>query len=97
MGLRDHRAKAILQARVERPIGGNPGDGRPVGAGMSELQINVGPGYRGYFQQRRSLLIVLLPDGDKSTQAKDSHSAAATQRSPHPQLTTLKAIQQLGL
>ena len=41
MGLRDLRAKAIFQARVERPIGGNPDDVRPVGAGMSELPIKV--------------------------------------------------------
>jgi putative addiction module killer protein len=67
-GLRDLRAKAIVQARVERLIGGNPGDVRPVGAGVSELRINLGPGYRVYFQQRGSVLIILLAGGDKSTQ-----------------------------
>ena len=41
MGLRDLRAKAIFQARVECPIGRNPGDVRPVGVGISELQIKV--------------------------------------------------------
>ena len=59
-GLRDQRAKAIIQARVERLIGGNPGDVRPVGAGVSELRINLGPGYRVYFQQRGAVLIILL-------------------------------------
>jgi len=96
MGLRDLTAKAIVQARVESPIGGNPGAFQLVGGGVSELQIKVGPGYRGSYQQRGSVLIVLLPSGNKITQAKDSQSAAATQPSPHPQLSTLKAIQQLG-
>lgn len=74
-GLRDLRAKAIVQARVERLICGNPGDVRPVGAGVSELRIHFGPGYRIYFQQRGALLIILLAGGDKSTQAKDIKAA----------------------
>jgi putative addiction module killer protein len=64
-----------VQARVERLISGNPGDIRPVGAGVSELRINFGPGYRVYFQQRGAVLIILLAGGDKSTQAKDIRTA----------------------
>jgi len=75
-GLRDLRAKAFIQARIERGvISGNPGDVRPVGAGVSELRIHYGPGYRVYFQQRGSMLVILLAGGDKSTQAKDIKSA----------------------
>ncbi|NDG75501.1 MAG: type II toxin-antitoxin system RelE/ParE family toxin [Synechococcaceae bacterium WB8_1B_136] len=44
--LRDLRARARVQARIERLIGGNPGDVRPIGSGVSELRINYGPGYR---------------------------------------------------
>jgi putative addiction module killer protein len=73
--LRDLRAKSLVQARVERLICGNPGDVRPVGAGVSELRINYGPGYRVYFQQRGTVLIILLAGGDKNTQAKDIQSA----------------------
>jgi len=76
-GLRDLRAKARVQARVERLIGGNPGDVRPVGSNVSELRINYGPGYRVYYQQRRSTLIILLAGGDKSSQAKDIEEALA--------------------
>jgi putative addiction module killer protein len=74
-GLRDLRAKAIVQARVERLISGNPGDVRPVGAGVSELRINFGPVYRVYFQQRGAVLIILLAGGDKSTQPTDIRTA----------------------
>jgi putative addiction module killer protein len=76
-GLRDLKAKAKVQARVERLIGGNPGDVRPVGAGVSELRINYGPGYRVYYQQKGSALLILLAGGDKSTQARDIELALA--------------------
>lgn len=57
------------------PRNGNPGDAKPVGHGISELRIDVGPGYRVYYQQRDDVLIVLLCGGDKSTQAKDIEKA----------------------
>ena len=74
-GLRDLRGRAKVQARIERLIGGNPGDVRPVGAGVSELRINYGPGYRVYYLQKGAELIVLLAGGDKSSQAKDIDEA----------------------
>lgn len=66
-GLGDLRARARVQARIERLIGNNPGDARPVGSGISELRIDYGPGYRIYYQQRVPVLIILLAGGDKST------------------------------
>ncbi len=74
-GLRDIQARARVQARIERLIGGNPGDVEPVGEGVSELRINYGPGYRVYFKKRGRELIILLAGGDKNTQAKDIKSA----------------------
>ncbi len=70
-GLRDARAKAEVARRVRRLALGNPGDVKPVGEGVSELRIHYGPGYRVYFVQRGSLLIILLCGGDKGGQAKD--------------------------
>lgn len=70
-GLRDPRAKAEVARRVRRLAFGNAGDVKPAGAGVSELRIHYGPGYRVYYVQRGSLLIVSLCGGDKSAQAKD--------------------------
>ncbi len=69
--LRDRRAKARIDTRVRRLSLGNPGDVQPVGAGVSELRIDYGPGYRIYFIQCGSTLIVLLAGGDKCTQQQD--------------------------
>ena len=58
--LRDLRARARVQARIERLAAGNPGDVEPVGEGVSELRISYGPGYRVYFKKRGQELIILL-------------------------------------
>ena len=50
-GLRDIRARARVQVRVERLAAGNPGDVEPVGEGVSEMRIDYGPGYRVYFKK----------------------------------------------
>lgn len=73
--LRDSTAKAKIAARVQRLAFGNPGDVRPVGGGVSELRIHHGPGYRVYYVQRGTVLIVLLCGGDKATQDKDIETA----------------------
>jgi putative addiction module killer protein len=74
-GLRDHRARAKIAARIDRLAFGNPGDVQPVGEGVSELRIHDGPGYRVYFAQRGASLIVLLCGGAKSTQTRDIKTA----------------------
>ncbi len=73
--LRDIAGRARIQARIERLAAGNPGDHRNLEGGISEMRIDVGPGYRVYYTKRGDILIVLLVGGDKSTQQKDIHKA----------------------
>jgi putative addiction module killer protein len=73
--LRDERARARILKRLDRAGQGNLGDVAPVGGGVSEMRIFYGPGYRVYFVQRGSELIVLLCGGDKSTQSTDIEEA----------------------
>lgn len=69
--LKDLNGRARVQARIQRLAGGNPGRHRDLKLGVSELKIDVGPGYRVYYTQRKDVLIILLCGGDKSSQAKD--------------------------
>ncbi len=73
--LRDVRAVARINIRIERLTGGNPGEVAPVGEGVSELKIDYGPGYRVYFTREGDELVVLLCGGDKKSQAKDIKEA----------------------
>lgn len=69
--LRDREARAHITARIRRLSLGNPGDVKPVGAGVSEMRIDCGPGYRVYFVGRGETLIILLCGGDKRRQDRD--------------------------
>ena len=69
--LKDLAGRARILMRVDRLIHGNPGAHRNLAHGVSELKVDVGPGYRVYYTQRGDRLLLLLIGGDKSTQAKD--------------------------
>lgn len=73
--LRDRNARSRVQARIIRLGLGNPGDVKSVGHGVSELRIDYGPGYRVYFIEKGSELVILLAGGNKSTQSKDIKKA----------------------
>lgn len=73
--LKDERARAMIASRLDRLAFGNAGDVKPVGAGIGELRIDYGSGYRIYFLKRGNTLVILLCGGDKSTQEKDIKTA----------------------
>ena len=70
-GLKDQAGRSRVLMRVDRLIHGNPGSLRNLTEGMSELKVDVGPGYRVYYSERGNRLLILIAGGDKSTQAKD--------------------------
>lgn len=69
--LADMRARARVQARLDRLAEGNPGDVKPVGEGVSELRIDYWPGYRVYYRARGRTVVILLAGGTKRTQPQD--------------------------
>jgi putative addiction module killer protein len=71
MGLRDLRAKAVVGRRLERAEAGNLGNVAPVGNGVSEMKIDIGPGYRLYFTVREHTIIFMPCGGNKPTQQAD--------------------------
>jgi putative addiction module killer protein len=79
-GLRDVRARARITKRIDRLAGGNLGDSKPVGGGVSELRLDFGPGYRIYYARRGDVMVILLCGGDKGAQARDIERARALAR-----------------
>ena len=78
--LRDHKAKAAIQARLDAcKLAGRPfGDIKPVGGPVSEMRFHTGAGYRVYFAMHGNVLMLLLAGGDKSTQPTDIRQAHAS-------------------
>jgi putative addiction module killer protein len=75
--LRDPIGTARILARIRSAKAGNLGDTGPVGAGILEMRVHVGPGYRVYFGRRGEVTDLLLCGGDKSSQRRDSRTAKA--------------------
>jgi putative addiction module killer protein len=69
--LKDKVAKARIVGRIRSAEHGNFGDCEPVGAGVSEMRIHVGPGYRVYYTRHGEVVYFLLLGGDKSLQKRD--------------------------
>jgi putative addiction module killer protein len=73
--LRDDFARTTIYARIERVKMGLLGNIRTVQGGVSEVKVDVGPGYRVYFTVRNREVIILLCAGDKRTQEQDIRKA----------------------
>ncbi len=69
--LKNREARAIIRARLNRVKLGNYGDAKSLGAGVFELRIHFGSGYRVYFGKQCKEIVILLCGGDKSSQKKD--------------------------
>jgi len=69
--IHDGVTKRRLARRLEKAELGDLGDVKPVGSGVFEMREFFRPGWRMYYIQRGSVLIVMLGGGDKSTQDAD--------------------------
>ena len=73
--LKDSRAKARIDLRLNSVSKGTFGKQRSVGNGIFELKIEYGQGYRLYYKKTGNTVLLLLCGGDKSTQSKDIDNA----------------------
>jgi putative addiction module killer protein len=69
--LKEKVNKARINARILRVEEGNFGNSKSLVAGISELKMDFGPGFRVYYGLDGDTVVVLLIGGDKSTQDKD--------------------------
>ncbi len=69
--LKDPVGRARIVHRIRSAEHGNFGDCEPVGEGVSEMRIHIGPGYRAYYTRRGEVVYLLLLGGDKSSQKRD--------------------------
>jgi putative addiction module killer protein len=69
--VRDPIAKVQIVRRINRVEQGSFGDHRFCRDGVWELRIDTGAGYRIYYAQAGSRIVLLLAGGDKRTQNAD--------------------------
>lgn len=73
--LRDTKTRARLLKRLRKVENGNLGDVKAVGDGVMEMREHFGPGWRMYYVQMGSVIVVMLGGGDKSSQTSDIAAA----------------------
>ena len=74
-GLKDVKGRATILKRIDRIEEGLFGDHRFEGAGVWELRIDYGPGYRVYYGEKGPNIVLLLLGGDKGSQKQDIRKA----------------------
>lgn len=73
--LDDARAQAKVVSRINRLAAGNFGDCKSLRAGLFELRVDWGPGYRVYCAMVGKECVLLLCGGDKRKQQADIERA----------------------
>ena len=70
-GLTDSATRARITNSVSKMRRGLFGDWKEVGAGVFEMRMDFGPGYRAYDAKQERIVVILLGGGEKSSQQKD--------------------------
>ncbi|EIC21142.1 type II toxin-antitoxin system RelE/ParE family toxin [Thiorhodovibrio frisius] len=73
--LRDQQAKANILTRLDRLQMGHFGDTKHLRAGVHELRIHQGKGYRVYYGRVDDVIVLLLCGGEKASQTQDIDQA----------------------
>jgi putative addiction module killer protein len=76
-GIKDGMTRIRLAKRLDKVQRGLLGDVESVGEGVCEMREFFGPGWRMYYTERNSVIILMLGGGDKSTQQADIAAAIA--------------------
>lgn len=71
----DNKVRYRIKERLDRVALGNFGDFKSLDDGVFELRLSFGSGYRIYFGQENSTVVLLLCGGDKKSQKKDIEKA----------------------
>lgn len=73
----DKTARSIVSGRILRIRDGNFGVCKPIKgfAGIYELVIDYGPGYRIYYGKKGDTIVILLVGGEKKSQIRDIEKA----------------------
>jgi putative addiction module killer protein len=69
-GIKNAQGKAAVTARMLRAQNGNFGDTEPVGDGLSEMRVFVGPGYRVYYVRSGQTSYLMIYGSDKTDQKR---------------------------
>ncbi len=67
-GLADQRATVLIEKTVAKVRLGNLGQHKSVGEGVQEIVLDYGPGYRIYFGEHGTTLVILLLGSTKKKQ-----------------------------
>ena len=71
MSVRDGITQKVILKRIRTMSLGTLGDVHSLSDGLFEARIHHGPGYRIYFVNQGSRIIILLCGGNKTTQKRD--------------------------
>jgi putative addiction module killer protein len=71
----DGPAAAKITVALTRLGMGNISNAKSVGAGVFDLKVNFGPGYRVYFGKDGDEIVILLGGGTKKRQRRDIEAA----------------------
>ena len=69
--IKDRQAKDRITKRLIRLSNGNVGDHKRLDSQLFELRIDVGKGWRVYYIEQDSEIILLMLVGDKTQQSED--------------------------